>query len=129
MNPHFEMIGKSFAEQYYACFDNKDTREKVAAMYSPNEGMLSFEGQQFQGAAAIGEKMKTVPLDNMLRVISTIDCQPMMDGGVIVSVLGQLKNNDDNDKVLPFSQTFVLKPANNSFFIYHDIFRLVLHNL
>jgi len=128
MNPAFEQIGKAFAEQYYLCFDNKDTRENVAAMYSP-DGLLTFEGQQFQGTDAIREKMKSVPLDSMQRVISTIDSQPMPDGGVIVTVVGQLKNNDANDKVMPFCQTFVLRPANNSFFISHDIFRLALHNM
>lgn len=128
MNPNFDAIGKAFAEQYYAIFDNKDTRPNVNQMYSP-DGLLTFEGSQFSGRDAIGEKMKTIPLDNMQRVISTIDSQPMIDGGIVVTVVGQLKNNDANDKVMPFCQTFVLKPAENSFFIFHDIFRLALHNL
>ncbi|BFZ19322.1 hypothetical protein BsWGS_22361 [Bradybaena similaris] len=129
MNPNFDTIGKQFVGQYYVVFDNKDIRSQVAAMYHPTDALLTFEGQQFQGVEAIAEKMKTIPIDNMFRQITTIDCQPTIDGGVLVNVIGQLKNNAENDKVLGFSQTFVIKPANNSFFIFHDIFRLVIHNV
>lgn len=128
MNPNFEVIGKSFVQEYYNVFDDKEKREIVAGMYHPSEGMLTFEGQQFQGFEAIKEKMKTIPLDNMMRQLTTIDCQPTNDGGVLVSVVGQLKNNSANDKVMGFTQTFILKPGNNSFFVHHDIFRLALHD-
>jgi len=129
MNPNFDQIGKAFVEQYYRVFDNKDTRANVATMYQSTAGLLTFEGTQCMGVDAITEKMKNIPLDNMQRVLSTIDCQPMSEGGVIVSVVGQLKNNDANDKVMPFCQTFILQPSSNNFFITHDIFRLALHNL
>uniref|UniRef100_A0A0B7BLD9 Nuclear transport factor 2 n=1 Tax=Arion vulgaris TaxID=1028688 RepID=A0A0B7BLD9_9EUPU len=129
MNPNFDSIGKQFVEQYYLVFDNKDIRGQVAVMYHPTDALLTFEGQQFQGVESIAEKMKTIPLDNMFRHITTIDCQPTMDGGVLVNVIGQLKNNSENDKPMGFSQTFILKPANNSFFVFHDIFRLVIHNM
>ncbi|XP_059164444.1 nuclear transport factor 2-like [Physella acuta] len=129
MNPNFDTIGKQFVEQYYAVFDNKDTRSQVAVMYHPANALLTFEGQQFHGINAIAEKMKNIPIDNMFRQITTIDCQPTIDGGVLVNVIGQLKNNSEHDKVMGFSQTFVLKPADNSFFIFHDIFRLVIHNM
>ncbi|BFZ12675.1 hypothetical protein BsWGS_15714 [Bradybaena similaris] len=129
MNPNFDSIGKQFIDHYYLVFDSKDIRGQVAAMYHPTDSLLTFEGQQFQGVEAIAEKMKTIPLDNMFRQITTVDCQPTIDGGVLVNVIGQLKNNSENDKPMGFSQTFILKPANNSFFIFHDIFRLVIHNM
>ncbi|KAH9515493.1 putative nuclear transport factor 2 [Bulinus truncatus] len=129
MNPNFDSIGKQFVEQYYAVFDQKEIRSQVAILYHPSESLLTFEGQQFQGSEAIAEKMKTIPLDNMMRQITTIDCQPTFDGGVLVTVIGQLKNSAENDKPMGFSQTFVLKPANNTFYICHDIFRLVIHNM
>ena len=34
----------------------------------------------------------------------------------------------DDDPPQSFTQAFVLKPANDSFFIQHDMFRLVIHN-
>ncbi|GFS26710.1 nuclear transport factor-2 [Elysia marginata] len=128
MNADFEAIGKTFVQHYYAVFDDKEKRESVAGMYHPTEAMLTFEGQQFQGFEAIKEKMKLIPLDNMMRQLTTIDCQPTIDGGVLVNVVGQLKNHSEHDKVMGFTQTFILKPGNNSFFVHHDIFRLALHN-
>ncbi|RUS86860.1 hypothetical protein EGW08_005397 [Elysia chlorotica] len=128
MNPNFDAIGQEFVRHYYNVFDDKMKRETIAAMYHPTEALLTFEGQQFQGVAAIQDKMKAIPLDNMIRQCTTIDCQPTVDGGVLVTVIGQLKNNAENDKVMGFTQTFVLKPGNGSFFIHHDIFRLALHN-
>jgi len=35
----------------------------------------------------------------------------------------------DDDIPQSFMQNFVLKPAGDSFFIQHDVFRLVLHNV
>ncbi len=35
----------------------------------------------------------------------------------------------DEDRPQSFVQSFVLKPANDSFFIQHDMFRLVIHNV
>ena len=51
----------------------------------------------------------------------------MFDGGILVNVMGQLKT--DNDPAQSFMQNFVLKPMGDTFFIQHDVFRLVLHNV
>ena len=51
----------------------------------------------------------------------------MFDGGIVINVLGQLKTDDDPAQ--SFTQMFVLKPGGGSFFIQHDTFRLVLHNI
>ena len=59
--------------------------------------------------------------------VTSIDCHPMFDGGILVNVMGQLKT--DNDPAQSFMQNFVLKPMGDTFFIQHDVFRLVLHNV
>lgn len=87
---------------------------------------MSFEGVQVQGAVQILEKIKNLSFTKIARAITTVDCQPTFDGGVLVNILGQLKM--DEDPVHGFSQTFVLKPMNESFYIQHDSFRLVIHN-
>ncbi|KAA0198922.1 hypothetical protein HAZT_HAZT001626 [Hyalella azteca] len=96
---------------------------------------MSFEGVQVQGAVQIMEKIKALTFQKIARVITTVDCQPMFDGGVLINVLGQLKVHHlhatfsmDEDPVHGFSQTFCLKPLGDSFFIQHDSFRLVIHN-
>lgn len=87
---------------------------------------MSFEGVQVQGAAQILDKIKSLTFTKIVRAITTVDCQPTFDGGVLVNILGQLKM--DEDPVHGFSQTFVLKAMNESFFIQHDSFRLVIHD-
>merc|ERR1719334_211136 len=127
LNSQFNEIGETFVKQYYAQFDaDRDSRAGVANFYHAEHSLMSFEGVQMQGSVAIMEKIKGLTFQKIRRVITTVDCQPTFDGGVLINVLGQLKM--DEDPVHGYSQTFVLKPANNSFFIQHDCFRLVIHN-
>ncbi|XP_042886755.1 probable nuclear transport factor 2 [Penaeus japonicus] len=127
LNPQFQQIGESFVKQYYLIFDGeREGREKLANFYHAELSLMSFEGVQVQGAAQIIDKIKGLTFNKIARAITTVDCQPTFDGGVMVNILGQLKM--DEDPVHGFSQTFVLKPMNDSFFIQHDSFRLVIHN-
>ncbi|ROT76121.1 probable nuclear transport factor 2 [Penaeus vannamei] len=127
LNPQFQQIGESFVKQYYLIFDgDREGREKLVNFYHGELSLMSFEGVQVQGAAQIIEKIKGLSFNKIARAITTVDCQPTFDGGVMVNILGQLKM--DEDPVHGFSQTFVLKPMNDSFFIQHDSFRLVIHN-
>jgi len=125
-NPQYEPIGKAFGQQYYALFDNPATRGSLLGLYHPTESLMSFEGQQCQGAQKILEKFQSLTFQKIQHVITSMDCQPMFDGGILINVLGQLKTDDDPP--LTFSQTFVLKPTEGSFFCQHDIFRLGIHN-
>lgn len=61
-------------------------------------------------------------------IASTVDCQPLMDGGILVMVMGQLM--PDQDKPMGFCENFVLRqdPTTGSYVIAHGVFRLVLHN-
>lgn len=127
LNPQYEQIGKAFVEQYYNIFDNVATRGQLQQLYNADQSLLSFEGQQMQGAAKIMEKLGSLTFQKIQHLITTTDCQPMFDGGILINVLGQLKTDDDPPQ--SFMQNFVLKPAGDSFFIQHDVFRLVLHNV
>lgn len=78
----------------------------------------------------------------------------MFDGGVLINVLGRLQVSKrrqtdqiwrikwlnftstfakfaqtDGDPPHAYTQTFILKPIANSFFVQHDIFRLALHDM
>lgn len=125
MNADYENIGKIFVQQYYAMFDGDvSTRSNIANFYSDNESLLTFEGMPFMGKAKIAEKLGQLTFQKINHAIEICDCQPTMDGGVVVMVMGQLKTDDDPPH--RFIQTFVLKPANNTFFVQHDLFRLCL---
>lgn len=125
MNPDYEKIGKVFVQQYYAMFDGDVTaRANIANFYSDTDSLLTFEGMAFMGKAKIAEKLGTLTFQKINHAIETCDCQPTVDGGVVVLVMGQLKTDDD--PAHRFIQTFVLKPANGAYFVQHDLFRLCL---
>ncbi|TPX64082.1 hypothetical protein SpCBS45565_g06164 [Spizellomyces sp. 'palustris'] len=88
--------------------------------------MLTFEGQQFAGAKNIVEKLAGLPFQRVVHKVSTCDAQP---GGpqqsILVTVTGQLLIDEETQPQF-FSQTFHLYPEANSFFVYNDVFRLVL---
>lgn len=127
MNPNFLQIGQQFVQQYYSMFDaDTDSREKLRCLYHEEQSLMSFEGVQIQGSGKIIDKIKGLAFKKIMRSPTAIDCQPTFDGGVLINVLGQLKM--DEDPVHGFVQTFVLKAAAGTFFIQHDMFRLVIHN-
>lgn len=53
MNPQYEQIGKAFVEHYYQMFQTN--RAALVSLYQA-DSLMSFEGGQAQGAAAIGAK-------------------------------------------------------------------------
>jgi len=127
MDPNFLQIGQQFVNQYYQIFDaDVDSREKLRCFYHEEASLMSFEGVQIQGATKIIDKIKGLAFKKIRRMPTAIDCQPTFDGGVLINVLGQLQMDDD--PVHGFIQTFVLKPSGGSFFVQHDMFRLVIHN-
>jgi len=127
LNPNYEQIGKAFTDQYYRLFDDPAQRPQLVSLYNPEQSLMTFEGQQMQGAVKIMEKVASLTFQKIQRSITACDTQPTFDGGVLISVLGQLKTDDDPPQ--SFCQSFVLKPdASGGFYIQHDMFRLVLHS-
>lgn len=90
--------------------------------------MMTFEGNQIQGTEAITKKLVELPFTVVHHVLTTVDCQPTVNNGVVVYVVGQLKT--DNDPPHGFSQCFVLMPTNDnsSYYVLNDMFRLSLHH-
>jgi len=87
--------------------------------------MLTWEGQQMQGAQAIVQKLSSLPFQSCTHHVSTMDCQPSgQTGGIIVSVTGQLLVEGEQHP-LKFSQVFQLMPSTpGNYFVLNDIFRL-----
>lgn len=124
MNPDFEKVGQEFVKAYYVMFDSN--RASLAALYT-DVSMLTFEGQQFQGTQNIMKKITELPFKVVQHIITTVDCQPSGQNGVLVFVVGQLKTDDDPPH--SFSQTFQLfKKDTNNYFVLNDMFRLSLHH-
>ncbi|XP_023220501.1 probable nuclear transport factor 2 [Centruroides vittatus] len=126
LNPQFDTIGRSFVNQYYLMFDDPAQRANLANFYNEEKSLMTFEGQQLFGRAKIMEKIQGLTFQKIQHQITSIDPEPMFDGGILISVLGQLKTDDDPPHT--FNQTFVLKPLGDGFYVEHDVFRLALHH-
>eukprot|EP00761_Pharyngomonas_kirbyi_P003295 gb/GECH01003299.1/.p1 GENE.gb/GECH01003299.1/~~gb/GECH01003299.1/.p1 ORF type:complete len:127 (+),score=37.46 gb/GECH01003299.1/:1-381(+) len=123
---NFEEIGTAFVKHYYQVFDSD--RSQLVHLYQ-DESMLSFEGDQIQGAEKIVEKLQGLRLGQVAHQISSLDCQPSVSGGVIVFVCGQLVADGEEERPMAFSQIFHLMPADaggNNFYVTNDMFRLNL---
>ncbi|XP_043456809.1 nuclear transport factor 2 isoform X1 [Prionailurus bengalensis] len=149
--PIWEQIGSSFIQHYYQLFDND--RTQLGAIYI-DASCLTWEGQQFQGKAAIVEKLsvskgqghgtssyfpallatahhplfllQSLPFQKIQHSITAQDHQPTPDSCIISMVVGQLKA--DEDPIMGFHQMFLLKNINDAWVCTNDMFRLALHN-
>ncbi len=86
--------------------------------------MMTFESTQTQGAAAIVEKLASLPFAKVSHRISTLDAQPASpNGDVLVMVTGELLV-DEEQRPQRYSQCFHLIPDSGSYYVLNDLFRL-----
>ncbi|KAI8319323.1 nuclear transport factor 2 [Martensiomyces pterosporus] len=114
-------IAKQFVDYYYNTFDSN--RGGLEPLYR-DVSMMSWEGQQFQGAKNIVEKLASLPFQKVAHKITTIDAQPSLPNvtAVVITVTGQLLI-DEEINPQQYTQTFQLV-EDNGFFVFNDIFRL-----
>ncbi|KAK3381572.1 hypothetical protein B0H63DRAFT_450893 [Podospora didyma] len=118
----FVALAEQFIAHYYTTFDAD--RKNLASLYRDNS-MLTFEGAQSLGAAAITEKLASLPFQKVVHRPSAQDAQPSPTGGIIILVTGQLLVDEEGNP-LSYSQAFQLeKDGNGAWFVFNDIFRLV----
>lgn len=87
--------------------------------------MLTFEGQSFQGSAAIVEKFKSLPFRAITHDVKSCDVAPSA-AGILVFVTGDLKVEGEAN-ALKFGQVFLLLPTapnSQNFYVHNDVFRL-----
>ncbi|KAK7744247.1 Nuclear transport factor 2 [Cytospora paraplurivora] len=118
MADNFVEVAKQFCAFYYQQFDAD--RKQLGPLYR-DQSMLTYESSSVQGVNAIVEK-----LSKLQHKVTTLDPMPgLSEGGVLILITGQLLI-DDNEHPMNFAQTFHLqKDPSGSFFVSHDIFKLV----
>ncbi|XP_043922947.1 nuclear transport factor 2-like [Protopterus annectens] len=121
--PVWEQIGSGFVQIYYQHFDTN--RLQLRDLYTL-QSTLTWEGQIFQGRDAIMEKLAALPFQKIRHSITSQDHQPTPDSCVLTMVTGQLQADDD--KVMGFNQTFILKNMEGKWVCINELFRLALHN-
>ncbi|KAF2843106.1 putative nuclear transport factor 2 [Patellaria atrata CBS 101060] len=118
----FQEVAKQFTDFYYKQFDSE--RASLVALYR-DHSMLTFENEAFQGTGAILGKLTGLPFAKVVHQIATLDAQPSSEaGGILVLVTGALLV-DEEAKPMSYTQTFQLVPADGSYYVLNDIFRLV----
>lgn len=87
-----------------------------------NDSMLTFEGEQFQGVAAILEKFNS--FGNIKHTIKSFDAQPSVNNGILCFASGDLFI-DGSENAVKFAQVFHLIPGGNAgYYCFNDMFRL-----
>ncbi|XP_069511472.1 nuclear transport factor 2 isoform X2 [Ambystoma mexicanum] len=122
--PIWEQIGSSFVHHYYQLFDSD--RKELGCIYI-DASCLTWEGNQYQGKQCIVDKLTNLPFQKIVHNITAQDHQPTPDSCIISMVVGQLKADDD--QVLGFQQTFLLKNVGDTWVCTNEIFRLALHDI
>eukprot|EP00929_Paragymnodinium_shiwhaense_P111813 TRINITY_DN800_c0_g1_i1.p1 TRINITY_DN800_c0_g1~~TRINITY_DN800_c0_g1_i1.p1 ORF type:complete len:124 (-),score=26.40 TRINITY_DN800_c0_g1_i1:252-623(-) len=121
MAGNFQQIGEQFVQQYYQMFDSN--RQSLTPLYNETS-MLSFEGEQFQGAQSIVQKLASLPFQQVKHQVVKADCQPSPPNSIMIFVTGSLFV-DNNPQPLKFSETFILgQTPQGGYFCQNDIFRL-----
>ncbi|KAJ6102560.1 Nuclear transport factor 2 Eukaryote [Penicillium sp. IBT 16267x] len=90
--------------------------------------MLAWEGKQMQGVESIMESLTKPELSVVKTQANIIDAAPAGGGGMVITVTGNLAIDNEFDKPMVFTSTFILQPTpeeSSPFFIYSQIFRLV----
>ncbi|CAK7295272.1 Nuclear transport factor 2 [Vulpes lagopus] len=121
--PIWEQIRSSLIQHYYQLFDND--RPQLDTM-SIDASCLTWEGQQFQGKAAIAGKLSSLLFQKIQHSLMAQDHQPTPDSCIISMVVGQL--TADEDPIMRFHQMFLLKNINDAWVCTNAVFRLALHD-
>lgn len=139
-------VGWQFVQEYYT-FLNKDSG-KLHCFYKDESrmthAMTASAESSCLGQQQIFNKFKELDLQGSKVIISSIDTQQSIAGGILgkltdllrclplyfsqliflVTVLGQLHSRKENT-LKPFSQTFFLAEQPNGYFVLNDIFRFI----
>lgn len=68
---------------------------------------------------------QNLPFEKVQHRVDTMDAQPAsQEGGIVVLVTGALMV-DDQPQPMSYVQTFTILPAEGSYYVFNDMFRLV----
>jgi hypothetical protein len=135
--PTATLVGRSFVKLYYTHLS--EDPNNLHRFYK-DESVLSHgvEGQESEieevyGQKNIHQKILSMDYKKSKASLSLVDCQLSLNGGVVVSVVGQLFNESQSPVVARrFLQVFFLavQPSSNTsggvgYFVLNDIFRFL----
>ncbi|KAG9067666.1 hypothetical protein KI688_011253 [Linnemannia hyalina] len=118
-------VGVVFAHEFYT-FLNKDPT-RLHCFYNKHSTMShGYQGEQiqvFNGQQAINEKILELDFEDCKVLVSNLDCQGSIHGGIVVQVLGEMSNR--GGPAQKFVQTFFLAEQPKGYYVHNDIFRFL----
>ncbi|RIA95300.1 hypothetical protein C1645_872874 [Glomus cerebriforme] len=121
-------VGWCFVHEYYT-FLNKDP-SRLHCFYGQKSTLIhGTEGETVtpsQGEKEIKEKFQGLNLENCRVLVTNVDSQASINGGILIQVLGEISNR--NEVARRFAQTFFLdvQPnVTNGYYVLNDIIRFL----
>ncbi|KAG0291305.1 hypothetical protein BGZ96_005298 [Linnemannia gamsii] len=118
-------VGVVFAHEFYTFLNKEPSR--LHCFYNRNSTMShGYQGEQiqvFSGQQAIKEKILELDFEDCKVLVSNLDCQGSIHGGIVVQVLGEMSNR--GGLAQKFVQTFFLAEQPKGYYVHNDIFRFL----
>ncbi|CAG8480246.1 7234_t:CDS:2 [Ambispora leptoticha] len=118
-------IGWLFVQEYYTFMHKEPSRlhcfYNVRSIYTTGK-----EGETVKtchGPQEINNKIMELGLNDTTVLVTNVDSQASLNGGIVIQVLGQMANKGEESR--KFAQTFFLAVQPNGFFILNDILRFL----
>ena len=96
----FQAVGQQFITHY---FNSLQTNKAALASLYTEQSMLSYEGEQFMGVQAIGEKLGALPNLTFDAQNAVMDYQPSVNNGIFVLIAGNLFIDGNQEQPLKFT--------------------------
>ncbi|KAJ3021709.1 hypothetical protein HKX48_007995 [Thoreauomyces humboldtii] len=123
-------VGWMFVQEYYT-FLNRSP-ERLHCFYKKNSACLhGHEGEStaivFHGQHDIHGRITELGFDDCKVLVSNVDSQSSMTGGIVVQVLGEMANSGGASH--KFAQTFFLAEQPSGYYVLNDIFRYLKEDI
>ncbi|KAJ3160591.1 hypothetical protein HDU86_000349 [Geranomyces michiganensis] len=123
-------VGWLFVQEYYT-FLNRD-QGRLHLFYNKKSSFLhDHEGEAaattYFGQQDIHKRIAELGFNECKVLVSNVDSQASMGGGIVVQVLGEMSNEGGSSH--KFAQTFFLAPQTNGFYVLNDIFRFLKEDI
>eukprot|EP00842_Homolaphlyctis_polyrhiza_P000545 jgi/Hompol1/1491/HPOL_002718-RA len=118
-------VGWMFVQEYYT-FMNRDPKMLHCFYNKTSQFVHGLEGEHADthlGQTKIHEAIMDLNFVDCKVLVSNVDSQGSLDGGIIVQVLGEMSNNAG--VCHKFAQTFFLAVQPNGYYVLNDIFRFL----
>jgi outer membrane biosynthesis protein TonB len=115
-----------FGREYYTMLSCEP--ERLHCFYGKQSSLLHCQEDETEATVCVGleeihERLASMGYNGARVVIGNIDCQPSMNGGILIFVLGTM--HWPTGVVRKFAQTFLLAEQPNGYFVLNDIMRIL----